>query len=76
MGELKKMIKERVRAAVEDARIAGHTHVASAVNVGGEGHTTSVYSDGEVTVVTRDGETEVIRHRDDNAGGDPLPHPK
>ena len=76
MGELKKMIKEQVRAAVEDARFAAHTHVASAVNVGGEGHSTSVYSDGKVTVITRDGVTDVIRHRDGNAGGDPLPHPK
>jgi len=67
MGELGKIIKEQVRASLEEVRASGSTHVASAVNVGGESHSTSVLSDGEVTVVTRDGQTEVIRHRGDDA---------
>ena len=71
MGELGETIKEQVRAAIGKARTSASTHVASAVNVGGEGHSTSVCSDGEVTVVTRDGETEVIHHR--RRGGDPTP---
>ena len=71
MGELGKTIKEQVRAAVGKARTSASTHVVSAVNVGGEGHSTSVCSDGEVTVVTRDGETEVIHHH--RSPGDPTP---
>ncbi len=47
-------------------REAGHTrgrrNVASAVNVGADGHTTSVYSDEHVTIIERDGETHVIHH--------------
>ena len=57
MGELGETIKEQVRAAVQKARGSASTNVASAVNVGAGGHSTSVFSDGEVTVVTRDGET-------------------
>jgi len=76
MGELGKTIKDQVRAAVEDARTSASTHVASAVNVGGTGHSTSVYSDGEVTVVTRDGQTEIIRHGDDDGDRDLAPEPK
>ena len=76
MSELGKAIKAQVRAALADARAAGSTHVASAVNVGGEAHTTSVCSDGEVTVITRDGQTEVIRHRSDDTGGGPEPELK
>jgi hypothetical protein len=70
MGELGETIKEQVRVAVRKARTSASTHVASAVNVGGEGHSTSVCSDGEVTVVTRDGQTEVIHHG--RRGGDPT----
>jgi hypothetical protein len=73
MGDLGKLIKDQVRASLGEARASGKAQVASAVNVGGEGHSTSVISDGEVTVVTRDGETEVIRHRPDDAGDAPAP---
>ena len=71
MGELRKTIKKQVRTALEEARISGSTHVASAVNLGGESHSTSVYSDDEVTVITRDGQTEVVHHRDDGGAGEP-----
>lgn len=73
MGELGKIIRKQVRAAVKDARVSGSTHVASAVNVGGEGHSMSVYSDDDVTVVTTDGQTEVIRQGDDGGHGEPSP---
>lgn len=74
MGDLGKIIKDQVRASLGEARSSGKATVASAVNVGGEGHSTSVVSDGEVTVVTRDGETEVVRHgADDDAGTAPEP---
>ena len=68
MGDLARIIKDQVRASLGEARTSGKTHVSSAVNVGGEGHSTSVVSDGEVTVVTRDGKTEVFRHGADDAG--------
>jgi hypothetical protein len=58
MGDLGKIIKDQVRASLGEARTSGKAHVASAVNVGGEGHSTSVVSDGEVTVVTRDSDPE------------------
>jgi len=74
MGDLGKIIKDHVSASLAEARTSGKAHVASAVNVGGQGHSTSVVSDGEVTVVTRDGQTEVIRHRSDDAG-DATPEP-
>jgi len=74
MGDLGKIIKDQVKASLDGARTSGKTHVASAVNVSGEGHSTSVVSDGEVTVVTRDGKTEVIRHQVDDAG-DAAPEP-
>lgn len=77
MGALGRAIRNQVRAATKGVRASGSsTHVASAVNVGGEHHSTSVYSDGEVTVVTTDGKTEVTRHRDDHAGGEPVPDTK
>ena len=75
MGELGKIIRKQVRAALGEARASGSTHGASAVNVGGEGHSTSVYSDDDVTVVTRDGQTEVIRHREADDRADPSPEP-
>lgn len=74
MGDVGKIIKDHVRASLGEVRTSGKTHVASAVNVGGESHSTSVVSDGEVTVVTRDGKTEVIRHGADDAG-DATPEP-
>jgi hypothetical protein len=76
LRELGEVIRDEMRAAAKGVRAAGSTHVASAVNVGGERHSTSVYSDGEVTVVTRDGQTEVIPHRDEEAGGEPVPDSK
>jgi hypothetical protein len=75
MGDLGKIIKDQVRARLGEARTSGKATVASAANVGGEGHSTSVVSDGEVTVVTRDGKTEVIRHRAEDAGGETAPEP-
>jgi hypothetical protein len=65
MSELGRLIRKRVRAAIDDAGAHGGTNVTAAVNVGGEGHSASVYSDDDVTVITRDGVTEVIRRRDD-----------
>jgi RNase adaptor protein for sRNA GlmZ degradation len=55
-------IRTQVRKAVEQAARDGRANVASAVNVGGAGHHTSVYSDDQVTVIERDGETQVIQH--------------
>ena len=75
MGELGKNIRKAVRAAVAEGRTAGSTHVVTAVNIGGDGHSRSVYSDGEVTVVTTDGRTEVVRHSADDDAGDPPADP-
>ena len=69
MSELKRLVRERVRTAIDDAGTGGGTNVAAAVNVGGDGHSTSVYSDDEGTVITRDGRTEVIPRRTDGKGG-------
>ena len=65
MSELGRLIRKRVRAAIDDAGARAGTNVSAAVNVGGDRHSTSVYSDDEVTVITRDGKTEVIPRRDD-----------
>jgi hypothetical protein len=77
--EFARLIREQVRRALDDAAI-GHAgkgqaagksvNVASAINVDGSGHATSVYSDGHVTVVRRDGETRVIHHDQQEARGD------
>ena len=74
MGDLGKIIKDQVRASLGEARTCGKATFASAVSLGGEGHSTSVVSDGKVTVVTRDGKTEVVRHGTDEAGDD-APEP-
>lgn len=66
MSELGRLIRERVRAAIDDAGGRGGTNVSAAINVGGDGRSTSVYSDDDVTVITRDGQSEVIPRR--NAG--------
>lgn len=69
MSELKRLLRERVRVEIDDAGARGGATVAAAVNVGGRGHSTSVYSDEERTVIRRDGKTEVIPRRDDGQDG-------
>ena len=66
--DFERLIREQLAKAVADAAGRSSTTMASATNVDGTSHTTTVTSDGEVTVVTRDGETEVIRH--DSTSGD------
>ena len=68
MSDLKRLIEKRVRDAMDRAGTLAGTNVTAAFNVGGDGRSTSVYSDDDVTVITRDGETEVIRRRDDGDG--------
>jgi len=51
-----------IRKSIRQAGEAGRRNVASAVNVGTDGCTTSVYSDDQVTIIERDGRTRVIRH--------------
>ena len=53
---------EVIRKSIRQAGQAGRRNVASAVNVGTDGHTTAVYSDDAVTIIERDGQTRVIRH--------------
>jgi hypothetical protein len=63
VSDLGRLIREQLKEALKRAAKEGPTNVAIATNVGGEGHTTSVYSDDEVTIIERDGHTEVIRKR-------------
>ena len=62
-------IRKQVKDALEQAAKTGRVNMASATNVGGSGHTTSVYSDDDVTVIDRDGETQVIRHDERDRDG-------
>lgn len=64
MSELGRVIRKRVRASIDSAGGRRGTNVAAAVNVGGHGRSTSVYSDDDVAVISTDGKTEVIRRRD------------
>jgi hypothetical protein len=72
--EFARLIREQVRRALEDAEkgqgSGRSVNIASAINVDGSGHATSVYSDGHVTVVRRDGETRVIHHDQPEAPGE------
>lgn len=54
--DLGELIRHTMRQA------GGRRHVASAVNVGRDGHTTSVHRDDEATTIRLDGKTHVIRH--------------
>jgi hypothetical protein len=74
-----RLLREQVRRAVDEAtkgqtakgQAAGTSvNIASAINVDGSGHTTSVYSDGDVTVIRRDGKTRVIHHDEDDPQDD------
>ena len=69
--DLGRLIRDRLRDALEvhGAGEGGRTNVAISTNVGGAGHSTTVYSDDEVTIIERDGQRQVIRHaREDTEG--------
>ena len=68
MSELARLIRKRVRASIGGAGARGGTNVAAAVNVAGDGHSTSVYSDDDGTVITTDGRTEVVPRRGRGGG--------
>ncbi|MEY2447321.1 MAG: hypothetical protein QOH79_797, partial [Acidimicrobiaceae bacterium] len=60
-----RLIRDRLREALkhEDAEgQGGQTNVAISANIGGSGHSTTVYSDDDVTIIERDGVRQVIRH--------------
>ena len=73
MSELGRLIRKRVRASIDDVGARGGANVAAAVNVGGDGHSTSVYSDDDVTVITTDGRTEVVPRRGGGGEGGDAP---
>jgi hypothetical protein len=70
--DLGRLIRERLRDALkQDGTGEGPTtNVAISSNIGGSGHSTTVYSDDEVTIIERDGERQVIRHTPDESGID------
>jgi hypothetical protein len=49
---------DALKRAVREGRVTG----AIATNVGGEGNTTTVYSDDEVTIVEHNGQQKVVPH--------------
>jgi hypothetical protein len=65
--DLGRLIRDRLRDALKhDGAGQGHqTNVAISSNIGGSGHSTTVYSDDEVTIIERDGKRQVIRHTPD-----------
>jgi hypothetical protein len=67
--DLGRLIRDRLRDALEqgDAGPKHQTNVAISSNIGGSGHSTTVYSDDDVTIIERDGERQVIHHTSDNA---------
>ena len=83
LGEtIRKQVREAVEAALRSVpkNVASATNMASATgssssassttSVSSSGHTVSVYVDDEVTIVERDGKRRVIRHDEDDDGGD------
>jgi hypothetical protein len=67
--DLGKLIRDRLRDALkaDGAGQGQQRNVAISSNIGGSGHSTTVYSDDEVTIIERDGKRQVIRHTPDPA---------
>jgi hypothetical protein len=73
--KLGQMLREAIQKTIDETLRSGPTNVASAVNVGTDGQSTSVYSDQNVTVIQHNGETRVIRHDAPGPAPDaPAPH--
>lgn len=62
--DLGRLIRERMQDALHRAVRDGSVTGAIATNVGGEGNTTTVYTDGEVTIIEHNGQQKVVRHED------------
>lgn len=67
--DIGRVIRDRVKRALDGRPTGGRTNIAISATLGGEHHSTVVYSDDEVTIIERDGERQVIRHRPDPADG-------